>query len=542
MNLKRSIFLLLALAIVTSARTQSTTKTQDEFALHFNRAAAYNELSLYGPCIEELNTAIDYARAHHLEEQRINAVIMLAEIMRKTGDFDKGLELLTALEGTASYPQLHVQKLGRIAAIYNEQKPTGTINQPDSVLHYLDSALKIATTLHLTAEEAGLYNELGYTVSGKNRQLGLSYLLKAAKLFDSLHDTHNYVGAMTNVLRCYLALRDTAKAREIINELLPLTQGKHWYTAEIELYNNIAGYYKLLGDSVTAQYWNSKADKSLIEDLKSINSSQVHAFRTLYETKKLKEQVTEMEQEANLKQEALDRQTARTRELIVYLSILVLLIMGMVALLLRERKLKRQLKNANGELHISNEKYQVLMVESNHRIKNNLQMVISMLQYSENQPSNNSDAFKRMSNKIQTISALHRHLSVDVHNELVTLDVYFAAIVELYGTISSTASPIACTVAPVGIRSERIVYFGLILNEMLANTIEHRTEERGAIMIAVKESGQNYLFDYRDGSFHDPTAAKGTGSALIRQLIQRVGGSEFRFDPAHGHYQFQFYG
>ncbi len=529
--------------IAISSRTQSTTKTHHEFALHFNRATAYNELSLYGPCIEELNTGIDYAAAHHLEEQRINAVIMLAEIMRKTGDFDKGLELLTALKGTASYPQLHVQKLGRIAAIYNEQNPSNGINQHDSVLHYLDSALKIATTLHLTAEEAGLYNELGYTVSGENRQLGLSYLLKAAKLFDSLNDTHNYVGAMTNVLRCYLALADTAKARAIINELLPLTQGKHWYTAEIELYNNIAGYhYKLLGDSVSAQYWNSKADKCIIENLKSINSSQVNAFRTLYETRKLKGQVTEMEQEAKLKQEALDHQTARTRELIVYLSILALFIMVVVALLLRERKFKRQLKTTNGELHMSNEKYQLLMVESNHRIKNNLQMVISMLQYSENQLNNNSDAFKRMSDKIQTVSALHQHLSVDAHNELVKLDVYFAGIVKLYGNISSTLPVIACTVAPVGIRSERIVYFGLILNEMLANTFEHRTEESGAIMIAVKESGQHYLFDYRDGSFHDPTAAKGTGSTLIRQLIQRVGGSGFRFEPADGHYQFQFYG
>lgn len=542
MNLKRCIFLLLALTITISARTQSTTKTQDEFALHFNRATAYNELSLYGPCMEELNTAIDYAVAYHLEEEHINAVIMLAEIMRKTGDFNKGLELLTALKGTASYPQLHVQKLGRIAAIYNERQSTDGINQPDSVLHYLDSALKIATTLHLTAEEAGLYNELGYTVSGKNRQLGLSYLLKATNLFDSLHDTHNYVGAMTNVLRCYIFLGDTAKARTVINELLPLTQGKHWYTAETELYNNIAGYHKLLGDSVTAQYWNSKGDKSTIENLISINSSQVHAFRTLYETKKLKEQVTEMEQQANLKQEALDRQTARTRELIIYLSILALLIMAMVALLLRERKLKRQLKTTNGELHMSNEKYQLLMVESNHRIKNNLQMVISMLQYSENQLSNSSNAFKRMSDKIQTVSALHQHLSVDAHNELVRLDVYFAGIVELYGNISSAIPTINCTVAPVGIRSERIVYFGLILNEMLANTIEHRTGESGTIMIAVKETGQHYLFDYRDGSFHDPAAAKGTGSTLIRQLIQRVGGSGFRFEPADGHYQFQFYG
>lgn len=513
-----------------------------EFELYYERAMAYNNLSLLGQSITELNLAIEYAHRHNLKEQAIDATITLAETMRMTGDFDKSLELLSGLSQSPLYPKLHVRKLGRMAAVYNEWNSPHIKKPRDSVIRYIDSALKIAAAINLQAEQAGLYNELGYTVASTHPGKGLTYLLKSAEMFEHQKDTHNYVGSMTNVLRVYVGLKETVKAKEVINRLLPLVNGKQWHTAETELYKTIASYYRFLKDSVSVQYWLSKADKGTIRHLEAKNSAQVNAFRTLYETRKLKEQVTAMELVAQLKQDALDRQTKRTRELVIYLLVLALLAVGVVALLIRERNLKRRLKTTNTDLQVSNEKYQVLMVESNHRIKNNLQMVISMLQYSGRGADKEiSEAFNQMSGKIQTISMLHKRLTADVHNEQVLMDVYLGEIIAYYRNMMHAIPEITASIAPVKIKSERIVYFGLILNEMIANTIAHSNSTSGTVQFSVGSVDRGYVFEYTDGSFHNPTAVKGTGSTLIPQLIQRVGGTDFIFNPSSGQYRFIFY-
>lgn len=513
-----------------------------EFEAYYERAIAYNEVSLFGQSINELNFAIEYAHRNNLKEQNIRATITLAETMRKTGDFDKSHELLVSLRQTPLYPKLHVRKLGRIAAVYNEWNTPRVKRPKDSVIRYLDSALTIAAAIHLQAEQAGLYNELGYTIASTQPYKGLTYLLKSAEMFENQKDTHNYVGAMTNALRVYAGLKDTVKSNEIINKLVPLLADKQWHSAATELYKTIASYYRLLKDSTTAQYWASKADKSTISNLEAINSAQVNAFRTLYETKKLKEQVAAMQLLAQLKQEELNRQTKRTRELVVYLSVLALLAVGVIALLLRERTLKKVLKTTNNDLQVSNEKYRMLMVESNHRIKNNLQMVISMLQYAGRGADKEiAEAFNQMSGKIQIISLLHKRLTAGVHNEQVPMDVYLGEIIAYYQNMVHTLPQITTAIAPVKIKSERIIYFGLILNEMLTNTIAHRNSESGFIQFSVKPLVKGYSFAYTDGSIHNPAAVKGTGSTLIQQLIQRVGGVNFTFNPSDGQYTFTFY-
>ena len=100
-------------------------------------------------------------------------------------------------------------------------------------------------------------------------------------------------------------------------------------------------------------------------------------------------------------------------------------------------------------------------------------MIISMLEFTKKGlKKSDSEIIQSMSGKIQTISALHKHLYVDVHNEHVDLNVYFSEILRHYQDIGLKYS-VNQSVCSASIRSERIVYFGLILNEMLSNTLEH---------------------------------------------------------------------
>lgn len=168
-------------------------------------------------------------------------------------------------------------------------------------------------------------------------------------------------------------------------------------------------------------------------------------------------------------------------------------------------------------------------------------MIISMLEYTGKDVSpENTRALKRMSGKIHTISALHKHLYADVHNARVDLAIYFNEIITLYTDLSAGNLTVHNHFVEVGIQSERLVYFGLIFNEMLSNTMEHKVADQKQVYVNTTKHEEGYYFEYRDDSVYTNEGQEGTGMLLIRQLISRIGGQNLQFDPMTGTYKFQF--
>lgn len=502
------------------------------FADHYSRAIDYSVVSLYSECIDELSKAYQIADENHWLEQKIEVGILLAEMKRKTSDFEEGLSILKGLDSTILFPKYHIKKLGRIAAIYNGITSESHTNlvYTDSVFLYLDSALAIAEKQHLSSEQAGLYNELGYTLGSFNIDSSLLYLNKAADLFYALGDKANYVVSKTNIFRTYALQKDIEKATPIVKELIEITNDESFNSLEVELefYRTLTFYYLNLNDTLNFNKWSVEKYRITAEILKNSSTDKLNSFRALYETKRYKDQIAEKAKE-------LEKEVSRRKELILYFTIVLLLGIGITFLLLRERKLKQKVKKAN-------ERYQMLLVESNHRIKNNLQMIISMLEFSSKESDLQSAlAFKRMSGKVQTIGALHKLLYLNVHNEKVDLKSYFEEVLELYQSINKNNVQVSLNIATVAIESEQIIYFGLIFNEMLSNSLEHNKSDLINIQLTIQREKNAYRFSYQDFSEFDSNYTEGTGIKLIQKLIGRIGAKQFELDRNSGSYNFKFY-
>ncbi len=508
------------------------------FNQYYNQALELSKLALYAESMEAMNTAIDIAQRNNLEKESIQASIDLAEILRKTQEFEAGLKVIQNIKESQKYPLQHVRLLDRLAALNFEGAWYTGDKRNEVIRSLLDSAIGIAKREGYEIEEALLKNQLGYLIDrAKNPEQALSYHLEAANLFLKNEDRQNYVGAMTKALDLYAhTLQDMPKSDSIISLLVSELEGKNWFTAESELFKFISNYELNFKQDTVAHYkWLARSTESAYSFNKAIGSTQMDNFRVQQETLKFQNEAANAEL-------ALERQKTRTRELTIYLSVLALVIVSVIALFYRERNLKKSVRQINNQLQVANEKYQMLIVESNHRIKNNLQMVISMLEFAgRDVDPKNTRAIKRMSTKIHTISALHKHLYVDVHNERVNLQTYFGEIIKLYSEISADSLQIDNQFDLVEIRSERIVYFGLIFNEMLSNTIEHCRAQLKQIKIKVHQDNDGYHFDYQDNSPWEDDFKEGTGSILIKQLVQRVGGVNFIFNPNLGQFKFTFH-
>lgn len=511
--------------------------TTVDYQQHYDQARVYINANLYAEGIASLNQAISTAREHNLEEQYLQASIELAETYRKTANFELGIKLLFELGKQPEYPLQEVKRLGRIAAIYHQIIGQESGAQWDSVTKYLDPAMKLSIEHNFTLELASLKNEYGYLLGHyESWDAGIPYHMEAAQIYFDYGDKRNYAGVMTKVLNQLVHHpQDFAMIDSLIDVVLLEVEDKKWYPVEIELFRVLAFYNASYRDGTVGLRWENKALLSELHQNRTLNTQQLENLRVSYETQKFQD-------EAKLSTEELGRQKARYRQMIVFLFILALMMLLVAVLFYRERKTKRTMDQMNQQLQVANERYHMLMIESNHRIKNNLQMIISMLEYAgKDLNPENTRALKRMSGKIHTISALHKHLYADVHNAKVDLATYFREIISLYTELSKDDLQVFDHFDEVSIPSERLVYFGLILNEMLSNTLEHNAQASKEVKVSTTRQDKVFRFEYRDNSPHQLNGSTGTGTLLIRQLIERIGGQNFEFDPIIGRYTFQFY-
>lgn len=520
----RLICLLISLNLTTAfGQNQVASRS---YAHHFELSIQYGNASLFAESINEINSAIRISRANHWQKKTLEASIYLAELKRKTGDFNEGIALLRELKYSVNYPNLHVEKLGRMAALFHESKMPDQ-QKFDSVELYLKTAMVLVDKYDLKSQKASLYNEVAYRIGHKQLDSCLYLLTEASRLFMEQKDTQNYVVARTNMLRTYQTIGDNENTVATFDELNALVNGRGWHTLERELYVTMSRFYSENGDSVNGNYWMLRCKECDLSNLRNTSSIQMNSFRVIYETEKYQTEIDKKKRE-------LEGAKKRRNQLIIYFSFFVVLSFCASFLLIRERNLKRKVKKANNS-------YQMLLVESNHRIKNNLQMILSMLNFaSKDLNDQDSVAFARMSGKIKTISVLHKELYLDVHNERVELKRYFTSIIELNQEISSNLFSIETQIDDVYIKSERIVYFGLIFNEMLSNTFEHNKTTKGTIYISIKKMDGQYHFTYQDHASFDDKNHKGTGIALIKRLVGRVGGTNFKLQSEIGKYEFDF--
>lgn len=517
-----------------SAFSQNTKLIIAQLDEHYSQAKMYDKVSLYGECLGELDQIIMIGSANGFEKRVLEASIMKAELFRKTQDFDSGIDLLSSLQNSKKYPELHVKKLGRLAALYAENGALPRKVQVDSTHAFINEGIEIAVRLNLKADQAGLLNELGFLQNREHDfKEGLRNLFKSAALFKEIGDEENEIGALINVIDVYVNTLQRDKFHELYPILVKRVESTENYGSQSKLYGLISVPYLQSGDTITALKWADKANRATVERVKQINSSQMAAFKVIHDTYQFKK-------DAMMKSAELKSEKNQVQFLFFVIIFLLLLAITVALIFYREFRLKRRLNVVVNDLNLLNDKYQILIVESNHRIKNNLQMIISMLEFTKKGiKKSRTDIIESISGKIQIISTLHKHLYVDIHNAHVDLDMYYSEIVKNYMGIGFP-NEIVKSIPPLQIRSERIVYFGLILNEMLSNTLEHAHGSNSKVDLTVARCDGRFSFSYSDQSPHDSNAAEGTGTQLIHRLVERIGGANYTLDHTTGCYQFVF--
>ncbi|CCG41771.1 sensor histidine kinase [Magnetospirillum molischianum] len=234
----------------------------------------------------------------------------------------------------------------------------------------------------------------------------------------------------------------------------------------------------------------------------------------------------------------------RTQHATFLVSLALLLMLGLTALadrsMRKEFLLSRSDKENADNLAAALADKDVLFQEVHHRVKNNLQVISSLLTmqslHVRDEVARNT--LKDALDRIHSMGLVHQTLYERNLAANVDLGAYFGRLAEgLASSYGSGKGGVTVQVDASGtLELERAVPLGMLANEVLSNALKHAFADgrHGNVYMSLHcEDGRWRLVVRDDGSGIAPEPGRGIGFGLIRALSRQLGGS-VQFSAASG--------
>jgi two-component sensor histidine kinase len=167
---------------------------------------------------------------------------------------------------------------------------------------------------------------------------------------------------------------------------------------------------------------------------------------------------------------------------------------------LREWKLLQQHKQAEATVRASLHEKESLLMEIHHRVKNNLQIISSLLHLQADKIDSPiaKSAMANMQNRIRSMALIHEHLYRSENFAAVDLAVYLTQLCnQLFRTLVVTPSRIKLhlDLAPVHLKIDQAIPCGLLVNELVSNAFKHAfpADRGGELCVELHQSADGAL-------------------------------------------------
>jgi PAS domain S-box-containing protein len=191
------------------------------------------------------------------------------------------------------------------------------------------------------------------------------------------------------------------------------------------------------------------------------------------------------------------------------------------------------------------EEKQMLLKELQHRIKNSLNIVVSLiaLEIENHKEVMVSDVLARIKDRVLTLSHLYNQLYETNKTQMTRLDSYFESIIDTFRQsylFRNSWLKVEFHAEAVDVDTKMASSLGLILNELLTNSYKHAFPDRQEGKIDVRISSSDGILTLSIGDngkgITDLDAFRGSdgiGIKLVEGLVaQHLG--EMTIDPGHG--------
>gem|GEM_PF-2023530 len=540
------------------------------------RLSRYHTMTEPNQAVLYATEAISLARKLKYTYGELVSMQALSFVSTITGDWQNGMQI--AFEGLkisqANYPKLEIVFYNLIALVYEKQQDSHrrlewllkayhhpeinflpnngkwliyhNIGEVYENLNEFDLAMKYARIIDFECRKGNIPIEVSYAnaimgrVEKKRRHYdqALQYLKIAMRFANQVGNSFLESEQSVDLAGVFHALNQSDSA--IIYALKALEGGKKFKNLVLK-----ASAAKLL-----AEIYEQKDPKRAIHYLKLLNTTNDSLYTTsrIFQTQNIVNTI--QQQERDLKEAKRNYEfTIRQNALIGFLLFLGILLVILTRTNQQKQKGVAMLEEKNKKISLQKdeiekamEQKQILLSELQHRVKNNLQYVISILEIQKDSVNHNTieELIKSNQNRIHSIALLHKKLNLNDSVQDVDLRRYSIELAELVKDSYETKTKqvnmfITCDIATLSIT--KALPIGLIIVELISNSMKHafKNQKHGIINLEITQDSSSqknclYYIDNGDGFDFDLIETKGLGIEIMKGLIEQLNGEyETRF-------------
>lgn len=343
---------------------------------------------------------------------------------------------------------------------------------------------------------------------------------RALESAESAHYPGGVAAAKANLGEVLYRTEDYEAALPFLLEVAAMNEETGMGMNLTENYNHLSNTYEQLGDYKNALVFERKARAMRDSTASEASDAAMSELLTRYETE---------QKEATI---ALQEAEISKQSLVQWLSFGLIALIGIFAFSFYRNARSR--KKINALLSAKNDENELLLKEIHHRVKNNLEVVSSLLalQSAQIDDPKVKDAMLEGQNRVHSIGIVHQKLYQGTNIAAVEMKDYFInlsdSILDTFGADDRVT--IECAMNQLELDIDTAVPLGLIVNELLTNALKYAFPDgrKGKIRIEMNaQEDASISLKIADDGIGISGAAQGTGfgSQLVALLTRQLDGS-----------------
>lgn len=486
--------------------------------LLLHKAYIFSENGENKKTLEIVLDVIDQAKKHKLPEREYQGCLLAALVNEITQNDDlckDYLDRAVELYRKNRLDNIYSKYCIRISSYYRYME------KQDSALYFayrgLDSAQKYQNNIDI----ADAYLLLGMILYKEDYRESIKYFALAANKFMEISDFNSAADQFNNIAVTLFNQNHIEEAFTYSDSAM-FQQKKTNQMGHYSIYKRRSHLFEAVGNIDSAYHYFQEYHDAHWRHLLKTDAAEI---------KRITEQYEHGKREAVIK--------SKDQQLIFLVSLFAVIIAATVLLVRKNKEINVKNKVINKqleELMRTLDQKQVLLSELQHRVKNNLQHVISILELQkESVDFNNIDELIRGNqNRIHSMALLHKKLNLSENVNEVDLKKYVTELSELVKSSYDNHKKkinlnIICEIEKISI--EKALPVGLIIVELVSNSMKHAFKKQhiGIINLAVtrdKSAKKNKLYyaDNGNGFDFNEESEKGLGQEIIKGLIGQLDG------------------
>ncbi len=353
---------------------------------------------------------------------------------------------------------------------------------------------------------------------GKFNKALISYN-KVIEMGDELNAQRGVATGLANVGHTYLLMKQQDKALPYFLRAIDVGKQINFLVNLPEQYMHVSDIYESQGDFKKALIYHKKfkAQEDIVFTTEKNRTTT--ELQTQYESGK-------KDALLSIKDEQLRQQRQRQYLFIGIVVMLAAFLFLMYRSYVARNKRLQITAELNQKLEIKNAENELLLKEIHHRVKNNLEVVSSLLALQSAQIADPDvqEAMLASQSRVQSMGILHQKLYQSEHLAFIEMKQYFQNLSEniLDSYNASERVEVEFPMENIELDVDTAVPIGLIVNELLTNALKYAfpVNTLGRIKLSLAEIGENLLqLTISDNGVGKVVAASPKGTGFGTQLV-----------------------